>query len=209
MLTASVKGFLLGASLIIAIGMQNAFILRQGLKNHHIFACCLTAALIDAVLITCGVAGFGALLDRLPGFIVLIKWTGAAFLFAYGIRSFRRALKPETLDENRAAATKAGSVREIIFVLLGLSLLNPHVYLDTVVLLGGVGGSYTGSARIAWTLGAITSSFAWFFTLGYGARLLAPLFARPRAWQILDIIIGITMFGIGFSLIAGEIFSRL
>ncbi len=209
MFTAALKGFLLGASLIIAIGVQNAFILRQGIKNQYIFVCCLTASLIDVMLITLGVSGFGAVIDRAPGFILFIKWFGALFLFSYGIRSFRRALHAESLSQEKAAGKKATTVMEVIGVLLGLSLLNPHVYLDTVILLGGIGGSYLGMERLSWSLGAIAASFLWFFGLGYGARLLAPVFARPRAWQVLDILIGLTMFGIGFSLIAGEIISAL
>lgn len=202
MLDIYFKGLFLGASLIIAIGLQNAFILRQGLKNRHIFAACLTASLIDAALIAAGVLGFGFLIEQMPSLIQFITWGGAAFLFVYGAKSFYSALRPATLDdENAKGLMKEGSTKETILILLGVSLLNPHVYLDTVILIGGLGASYGTDGKYWFGGGAASASFLWFFALGYGARLLSPLFARPKAWQILDILIGLTMWAIALSLL--------
>jgi len=196
------KGMVLGASLIIAIGLQNAFILRQGIKNRHIFASALTASSIDVLLIGAGVLGFGYLIEQHPDLIQWITWGGAAFLVFYGIKSLMSAFKPAQLnDEDAKGSIKDGSVKETILIILGISLLNPHVYLDTVVLIGGLSASYGDIGKYYFGGGAMIASFMWFFALGYGARLLAPLFKTPRAWQILDILIAITMFAIAVSLV--------
>lgn len=196
------KGMMLGASLIIAIGLQNAFILRQGIKNHHILAAVLTASIIDVLLIGAGVLGFGFLIEQYPSLIQWITWGGAAFLFIYGLKSFIRAMKPQDLeDEDAQGLIKQGSVKEVILIIAGISLLNPHVYLDTVILIGGLSASYGDSGKYYFGAGAMIASFLWFFALGYGARLLAPLFKKQKAWQILDIIIGITMWAIAASLL--------
>jgi L-lysine exporter family protein LysE/ArgO len=201
-----IKGLLLGASLIIAIGLQNAFVLRQGLKKKHVLVTALTASLCDAALITAGVLGFGAIVHSLPSLLEAIRWMGAIFLFAYGLKSFRAAFKTGALDQDAAQGMAGGvSVRRVVLVLLGVSLLNPHVYLDTVVLLGGLSAAYPGAERYLFGAGAMTASFLWFFSLAYGARFLAPLFEKPRAWQILDSIIGLVMWGIAFSLIWEEL----
>lgn len=201
MLAIFIKGFALSATLIIAIGLQNAFILRQGIKNRHIFITALTAATLDALLIGVGVLGFGAILENAPNLITYIKYAGAAFLIIYGAKSAFKALKAETLDQKNAKGMrKDDSLKETILILLGVSLLNPHVYLDTVILLGGIAASYADDKYI-FGLGAATASFAWFFSLAYGARMLAPLFAKPKAWQILDILIAIIMFAIAASLL--------
>lgn len=202
MITIFIKGIFLGASLIIAIGLQNAFILRQGIKNHHIFAAALTAALVDVLLIAAGVLGFGFLIEQYPTLIDWITWGGAAFLFIYGLKSFISAIKPANMDDGKAKGmTKQGSAKEVVLIILGISLLNPHVYLDTVVLIGGLSASYGEVGKYWFGAGAILASFIWFFALGYGARLLAPLFAKPKAWQILDILIGIVMWAIALSLL--------
>lgn len=202
MLTIFIKGMALGASLIIAIGLQNAFILRQGIKNRHIFASALTASLIDVLLIGAGIMGFGYLIEQHPDLIQWVTWGGAAFLFVYGLKSFFNALKPEQMDEDRAKGMmKEDSVKEVILIILGISLLNPHVYLDTVILIGGLSASYGEVGKYWFGGGAMLASFIWFFTLGYGARLLTPLFAKPKAWQILDILIGVVMWGIAVSLL--------
>ncbi len=196
------KGMALGASLIIAIGLQNAFILRQGIKNRHIFAAALTASLIDVALIGAGVLGFGYLIEKSPSLIIWITWGGAAFLVVYGLKSFWSAFKPQKLEEGNAKGLMdKGSIKETILIIMGISLLNPHVYLDTVVLIGGLSASYGESGKYFFGLGAMIASFIWFFALGYGARLLSPFFAKQRAWQILDILIGIIMWGIAASLI--------
>jgi L-lysine exporter family protein LysE/ArgO len=190
MTTAFVPGFLLGFSLIVAIGAQNAFVLRQGLRREHVFAVCLVCALSDAVLIGAGVAGFGALVVAVPWLAPVMRFGGAAFLLAYAVRSLWSAW------QGSGALNPADDVRKslgaTVMTCLAFTWLNPHVYLDTVVLLGSVSTRYDGQ-RIAFALGAILSSFLFFFALGYGARLLRPLFADPRAWRMLDALIGITM----------------
>lgn len=197
-----INGFLMGASLIIAIGLQNAFVLRQGLKQRHVFITAFTASLCDATLIGAGVLGFGTIVESMPALITYITWGGAIFLTAYGIKSFISALKPKTMEQKTAKGLlKDDSARATIALILGVSLLNPHVYLDTVILLGGLSAAYADTGKYIFGIGAIISSFVWFFGLAYGARFLAPLFQKPKAWQILDIIIGIVMLLIALSLI--------
>lgn len=197
-----IKGMALGASLIIAIGLQNAFILRQGIKNRHIFTCALTASLIDVLLIGAGISGFGYIIEQYPDLIKWVTWGGAAFLFVYGLKSFISAWKPDQMTGDRAKGMmKQDSAKEVVLIILGISLLNPHVYLDTVVLIGGLSASYGELGKYWFGGGAMAASFVWFFALGYGARLLTPLFAKPRAWQILDILIGFVMWGIAISLV--------
>jgi L-lysine exporter family protein LysE/ArgO len=195
-----VDGFLLGAGLIVAIGAQNAFVLRQGLKREFVFAVCLICAVSDAVLIAAGVAGLGTLVQQSPTLILAVTLGGAAFLFVYGVRAFFRAARPAAM---KAAEGRAGKLSTAVAACLAFTFLNPHVYLDTVLLLGSLSGRYAGAARVAYGVGATLASFAWFFALGYGARLLAPVFERPRAWQALDIAIGIVMWAIAAGLIAG------
>lgn len=194
---AGASGFLLGASLIIAIGAQNAFILRQGLLRQHVFVLCLICALSDAVLIAVGVGGFGALVAASETAIRLVTWAGAAFLTVYGLIALRRVWKPEAMHAARNGGT---SLAGAVAACLSFTFLNPHVYLDTVVLLGGISGGYEGAARLAFGVGAVTASFVWFFVLGYGARLLEPLFARPAAWRVLDLLIAGVMFALAVNL---------
>lgn len=188
--SASAAGFLLGGSLIIAIGAQNAFILRQGLIRNHVFVLSFICALSDAVLIAAGVAGLGALVSRSPALIAAVTLGGALFLATYAVLAFRRAISPAAMvaDHSKGMGLKAA-----VATCLAFTFLNPHVYLDTVVLLGSLSASYEGTARLAYGSGAAVASFVWFFSLGYGARYLAPFFARPVAWKILDIIIGVVM----------------
>ena len=190
MTTAFVPGFLLGLSLIIAIGAQNAFVLRQGLRREHVFAVCLVCALSDAALIAAGVAGFGALVTAVPWLAPVMRFGGAAFLFAYAVRSLWSAWRnPGTLNPSADVRKSLGAT---LAACLAFTWLNLHVYLDTLVLLGSVSTRYAGQ-RAAFALGAMSASFLFFFALGYGARLLRPLFANPRAWRVLDALIGITM----------------
>ncbi len=198
-LSAAISGFLLGASLILAIGAQNAFILRQGLLRQHVFILCLICALSDALLIAAGVAGLGTLIATSPRLITAVTIGGALFLFAYAFLAFRRSMHPEALY---AAKRGEGSLKAAIAACLAFTFLNPHVYLDTVVLLGSLSAGFEGAARIAYGAGAAAASFVWFFGLGYGARLLQPVFARPAAWRVLDILIGVVMAAIGLGLIA-------
>ncbi|MEF2073433.1 LysE/ArgO family amino acid transporter [Consotaella aegiceratis] len=192
MLAAATAGFLLGLSLIVAIGAQNAFVLRQGLVRRHVLALCLICSLSDAVLIAAGVAGLGSLISSHPRLIAVVAVGGAIFLYAYAALALRRAFSGEALkarDDDGAASLKAAAL-----TCLALTFLNPHVYLDTVVLLGSLSARFaTPQDRLAYAIGAATASFAWFFALGYGARLLAPLFAKPISWRILDLVIAAVM----------------
>ena len=195
--TAALSGFLLGASLIIAIGAQNAFILRQGLLKQHVFILCLICALSDAVLIALGVGGLGTALSHSPTLIMLVTVGGAIFLAGYAFIAFKRALQPKAMQMD---AQDEGNLTKALATCLAFTFLNPHVYLDTVVLLGSLSARFEGEGRIAYGVGACIASFVWFFSLGYGARLLQPVFARPRAWQILDFIIGLVMAALSISL---------
>lgn len=199
MLTAAVTGFVTGFSLILAIGAQNAFVLRQGLMQAHVFWVCLICALSDAALITLGVAGAGSLGAVFPNAISVLTWAGVTFLIVYGALSLRRAFRPETL---RAADKGTGSLRVALGTCLALTWLNPHVYLDTIGLIGAVSTGFAGAnGKLAYGSGAVLASFVFFFGLGYGARLLAPFFARPRAWVILDVAIALVMWTIAATLV--------
>lgn len=199
-LSALSAGFALGLSLILAIGAQNAFVLRQGLKGEHVFAVCLTCALSDAVLIAAGVAGFSALQEIVPGISALMRWAGAAFLAVYGALSLRAALGPDAALA--PGGETAGSLARALAACLALTWANPHVYLDTVVLLGSISTQYEG-ARTAFAAGAMVASFVFFFSLGFGARLLRPVFARPAAWRVLEAAVALTMWTIAASLVLG------
>jgi len=193
-------GFALGLSLILAIGAQNAFVLRQGLRGAHVFAVCLTCAVSDAVLIAAGVTGFAVVDAALPGLAPAMRWGGAAFLLVYGGLSFSAAVGPAAALQ--PAASGAGSLARALATCLMLTWANPHVYLDTVVLLGSVSTQYTGQ-NLAFGTGAATASFLFFFSLGYGARVLRPVFARPVAWRVLEAVVGVTMWAIAVGLIIG------
>ncbi len=197
-LSIFITGFLLGGSLILAIGAQNAFILRQGLLKQHVFILCLTCAASDALLIAAGVGGLGTIIDGQPEFVFWVTIGGALFLFAYAIFALQRAMKPEAMQ---AASAGQGSLKAAMAQCLAFTFLNPHVYLDTVVLVGGISSRYVGQEKTAFAVGAMAASFIWFFSLGYGARLLQPVFAKPRAWQILDLIIAAVMTMIAISLL--------
>ncbi|NBB50651.1 LysE family transporter [Rhizobium sp. CRIBSB] len=198
MLVAATAGFLLGLSLIVAIGAQNAFILRQGLRREHVLPLVLTCAISDAILIALGVAGFATVLSRLDWLEPVMRFAGAAFLIVYALRSLHSAWTGG--NSLRAGETTATSLRTALLTCIAFTWLNPHVYLDTVVLLGSISTRYAGH-ETAFALGAMTASFVFFFSLGYGARLLAPLFARPLAWRILDGIIALVMASIAINLL--------
>lgn len=199
MLAAAINGFLLGASLIIVIGAQNAFVLRQGLARSHVFLICLICALSDAVLIALGVGGLGAFVANSAPMIAAVTIGGAIFLLVYGLLAFRRAFYTGGLE---AGAEKPAGLGAAMAACLAFTFLNPHVYLDTVVLIGALSASYGGAARITFGAGAALASFVWFFGLGYGARRLAPVFAARRAWQMLDIFIGLIMWSLAAGLAA-------
>lgn len=189
-------GFGLGFSLILAIGAQNAFVLRQGLRRQYVLAICLTCAISDALLIIAGVVGFQWLATVLPGVVDIVKWAGAAFLFGYGALSLRAAIKG---GEKLEAEGHAQSFSKALITCLALTWLNPHVYLDTMLLIGSISAQY--EAKVAFTVGAALASFVFFFSLGFGARLLAPIFARPMAWRVLDVLICGVMWSIAVSLL--------
>jgi L-lysine exporter family protein LysE/ArgO len=194
-----IAGFGLGLSLILAIGAQNAFVLRQGIRRSHVFAVCLTCALSDALLIAAGVAGFGTLAQAAPWIEPVMRWGGALFLIAYGARALLSAWRGGAVLTVEGGAVEA--LGPVLATCLALTWLNPHVYLDTVVLLGSVAAQYED--RLSFALGAMTASFVFFFTLGYGARRLAPLFARPQAWRVLDLGVGLLMWAIAAALLRG------
>ncbi|MGV6846971.1 MAG: LysE/ArgO family amino acid transporter [Marinibacterium sp.] len=192
-----IAGFMLGLSLIVAIGAQNAFVLRQGVMRAHVFWVCLTCALSDAVLITAGVAGFGRLDAAWPWVGPALRFGGAAFLLFYGARSLWSAIRGgETLT---ARGQDGAPLAAVLATALALTWLNPHVYLDTVVLIGSVAATYPD--RVAFGFGAVLASFTFFFSLGYGARALAPVFARPGAWRVLDLAIAAIMWAIAARLL--------
>ena len=197
-MSALFSGFFLSLSLIVAIGAQNAFVLRQGLRGDHVFAVCLVCGLSDAVLIAAGVNGFAALTREVAWLEPAMRLFGAAFLFAYGLRSFAAAWR-----EGAALMAASGSGAPFASTLatcLALTWLNPHVYLDTMVLIGSVATQFPGHTS-AFAIGAASASFLFFFALGYGARLLRPVFARPGTWRILEAVVGALMWTIALRLV--------
>lgn len=204
MILSALAGLGLGLSLIVAIGAQNAFVLRQGLRREHVLPVVLVCALSDAVLIAAGVAGGGVLFTAVPWLVDVVRWAGAAFLTAYGILAAVRALRRPKSDAVglRAGGGVAGSLGVALATVLALTWLNPHVYLDTVLLLGSVAQSH-GDGRWWFAGGAMLGSILWFTSLGFGARLLAPLFAKPLAWRILDGVIAVVMLALAVMLALG------
>lgn len=205
-LTAYIAGAGLGASLIIAIGAQNAFVLRQGLLRRYELVVAGICVAIDWTLIALGALGFGALVEHFPQLMAVAAWGGAAFLAVHGALAFRSAARPGALHAEKPSRGGAETLAAAVATTLAVSLLNPHVYLDTVVLLGSVAAQYPASGdRLAFVLGAGTASCVWFFGLALGARLLAPLFEREVAWRVLDIVIGCVMFWIASGLVWGQL----
>ena len=196
-------GFAASLTLIVAIGAQNAYLLRLGVEGRGriLITVVLICACSDAVLIAAGVAGIGAVIEAAPVAVDLVRVFGAIFLISYGVMAARRAFRPDGLT--LAEGPTDASMKAIVATTLALTWLNPHVYLDTVMLLGSIANQQGEGERWWWALGAITASFTWFFLLGYGARLLKPLLARPSAWQALDALIALVMVGLGVGLIVG------
>jgi len=189
-------GFVTGLSLIVAIGAQNAFVLRQGIRNEHVLPVVILCAVSDLVLIVAGVAGVGALVTAHPQLMTIARYGGAAFLLGYGLLAARRALQPAVMTPGDAGPVRLPAV---LLTCLALTFLNPHVYLDTVVLLGTL-ASQQGDGRWRFGAGAALASLVWFFGLGFGARQLAGLFAKPVTWRILDGVIALTMIALSVSL---------
>jgi L-lysine exporter family protein LysE/ArgO len=190
--SAVLPGLLTGLSLIAAIGAQNAFVIRQGLTRRYVFEVALVSAALDAALIVLGVAGLGVLIANVPLLFEVIRWFGVAYLVWFGIGSLRRVFAPEVMSlTGDAAATR----RTIVLSTISFSLLNPHVYLDTVVFLGSIANQFTDS-KWWFALGACLASFVWFFSIAYGARSLARYVTSRKFWQVLDTVIALTMFTI-------------
>src|SRR4051794_15353792 len=190
MLAAALSGFLTGLSLIVAIGAQNAFVLRQGLRRRHVLLVVAVCASSDLMLILAGVAGIGTVVERAPAVLVVVRWFGAAFLLGYGLVAARRALRGGRLE---AAADRQLSARAVLVTALAFTWLNAHVYLDTVLLVGSIASTYGAAGRWWFAAGAGTASIGWFTALGFGARVLTPVFRRPHAWRVLDGGIAVVM----------------
>jgi len=189
-------GFLTGLSLIVAIGAQNAFVLRQGLLRKHVLLIVLICALSDALLITLGVLGLGGLIAALPWLLEVIRWVGVTFLVWYGSSSLRRFIKQDSL---KAAESSVVTLKQAVITTLALTFLNPHVYLDTVIFIGGIASQF-GDQKWWFVLGAITASFLWFFSLGFGASKASVLVSKPVFWKILDVFIAAVMFSLAITL---------
>lgn len=201
-------GFVTGGSLIVAIGAQNAYVLRQGLIRHHITSVVAVCAVSDALLIGAGVTGIGTIVDRAGWVMDLVRWLGVAFLLWYAASSLRRATSRESLHAQGAAAARRDPRRAVVGRAVALTWLNPHVYLDTVLLIGSIAAthsSHTSQVDGRWwfAIGAVIASISWFSGLGFGARLLAPILSRPRAWQILELLIAATMLLVAAKLALG------
>lgn len=195
-----------GLSLIVAIGAQNAFVLRQGLRREHVAVVAAICAVSDALLYAAGGAGFGPLVERWPDAVEVMRWLGAAVVLGYGAMAAWRAVRGDTklaAAEDGALGDSPGRrLRPVVLTTLALTWLNPHVYLDTVLLQGSVAATY-GDDRWLFTAGAMVSSILWFCGLGYGARLLAPVLKRPGAWRVVDGVIALIMLAVAVSLLAG------
>lgn len=195
-----VTGLMMGLSLIVAIGAQNAFVLRQGLRNEHVFTVCLACGLSDTLLIVLGVTSFRQIAVLMPWLDPVMRYGGAAFLIWYGGKSLYSALGSSGALATREA--RSSSFQQTLATCLALTWLNPHVYLDTVVLLGTISTRFPGG-EVSFTTGAVTASFLFFFSLGYGATWLRPIFSKPSSWRVLETLIAFTMWMIASKLLSG------
>ncbi len=193
---AFLPGLFTGLSLIIAIGAQNAFVIRQGLTKRYVFTVVAICTIIDASLIALGIGGLGAAIAGLPWLLEVIRWFGVAYLTWFGIKSLMSATKNQTLD---AAGVESKSAGKVITTVLAMSLLNPHVYLDTVIFVGGVGNTF-GENRWFFAYGAMLASLIWFTSIGYGAKAASKFMSKPVFWKVLDGIIAIVMFALAITL---------
>jgi len=194
------SGFLSGAVLIIAIGAQNSFVLRQGIRGEHVLPIVLICAFADALLIAAGIAGMGALIQSAPVLLAVTRYGGALFLIWYGCLAAQRVRHPQPLTVD---ATVGSTLGMAMATCAAFTFLNPHVYLDTVILLGSLANNRGEAGRWYFWFGACIASFSWFFSLGFGASLLRPLFVRPGAWRVLDALIAATMFALGALFLIG------
>jgi L-lysine exporter family protein LysE/ArgO len=202
MLLTFLKGMGTGGGLIIAIGAQNAFVLSQGVRKNHYILIPLICAVCDAILVAVGVAGFGSFIASSKVLSQVASIGGAVFLFCYGIRSFRSALKGERLESDQKGET---SLKSAVLTTLAVTLLNPHVYIDTILLLGSIAGQFQAPDHLIFGAGAIAASFIWFFALSLGSSLLAPLFKKELSWRILDSLVGMIMWAVAISVLKGSL----
>lgn len=198
MIAPFIQGFGTGGGLIVAIGAQNAFVLSQGVRRNHHLTIALICIICDAVFITAGVAGFGAAVSNNPTLSQWVTWGGAGFLIFYGLGSLRSALRGGRLDTSDRAVR---SLRAAIITTLAVTLLNPHFYLDTVILMGSVSSQFHGEGRLYFWIGAVSASTLWFISLSLGGQMLAPLFRKQISWRILDSLVCVTMWTIAVLLI--------
>ena len=198
MLHSYLQGFAIGLSLIVAIGAQNAFVLKQGVKKEAVFWVCFVCPLSDSILVVLGITGFATVIQLYPELVGFAKWAGAVFLLWYGLQHAIQAFKSN--QSLHAGSQNEIQLSKIIIVCLALTWLNPHVYLDTVVLIGSISTQFE-QTKLYFALGVITASWFFFFSLGYGARVLIPVFANPKAWKVLDVVIALIMWSIAISLI--------
>lgn len=205
---------MIGGGLIIAIGAQNAFVIRQGIKGEHVFAVASVCSLVDILLIAVGAGGVGTLIAQSPTLRGIAAWGGAAFLLVYGALAFRNMLnvKPGAWDEaersaetHAAAGKRAAGRNRTMLAAFGFSVLNPHVYLDTVVMLGGIAAQYDPDPRLIFALGAMSASLVWFFGIGYGATRLAPFFRTPLGTRVLEGTVCAVMWTVAFRLVVREL----
>ena len=193
---AFLPGLLAGLSLIIAIGAQNAFVIRQGLTKQHVLLVVAICAASDAVLIFLGVGGLGAIIQGLPWLLEIIRWFGVVYLAWFGIKSLRSAMKTQSLD---ASGVQSGTARAVVATVLGFTWLNPHVYLDTVILLGSIGNQFA-DGKWWFAIGASVASILWFSAIGFGAKAASGVMRKPSFWKVLDVVIAIVMFSIAIML---------
>ncbi len=196
-MSAFIQGFLISMGLIVAIGAQNVYLLKKGLLKESVFIIALIFFLIDALLIITGVKGIGKILEKFPSFFNYITWFGIIFLLIYGFLALKLAFKTQTID--LSIKPHKNKKLKVIFTALSISLLNPHVYLDTVMLIGSIGSHYRDSVQNLFIFGAISASFLWFFSLAYGSRVLIPLFKKPTTWKLLDLFTAFIMFFVAFN----------
>lgn len=193
---AFLPGFFAGLGLIVAIGAQNAFVIRQGLSRQHVFVVVAICAIADATLIALGIAGLGAIIQGLPWLLEGVRWFGVAYLTWFGIKSVRSAFKNEAMD---TSGTQTTSLKKAVLAVLGFTFLNPHVYLDTVILLGSISNQFADD-RWIFGFGAMTASIVWFSAIGFGARAASRFMSKPIFWRVLDSLIALVMFSIAFYL---------
>ena len=199
-MAALIAGVLLGGSLIVAIGAQNAFVIRQGISGHHIFWICLFCAASDALLIWSGVFGLGAVVRAIPAFVPVMTYGGAAFLAVYGLMAARRAFSPHGME---GPAADVPGLSAALAQCAAFTFLNPHVYLDTVILVGSIANARPPGEQIPFAAGASLASLIWFFVIGYGAAALRPVLARPLVWRVIDATIAAVMFVLAGRLVLG------